>query len=86
MQATCVCLRRSYIIAAAQVFYVNKFKKLRRITQYHRVFQKVEKTHGHPSLRHRANDLKTWPTINLNGVQSSPKFAVLLLTSFVTIG
>ena len=46
MQAVCVYLRRSYIIPAAQVFCLNKFKKLRRLAKCHREFQKVEKTHG----------------------------------------
>ena len=36
------------------------------------------------SLRRRVNDLKTWAAIILDDVQSSPKFAVLLLTWFVT--
>ena len=45
MRAVYQHLRQSYIIAAAQVFYVNKFKRLCRIAQYHRVFQKHEKTH-----------------------------------------
>ena len=43
MQAVYLCLRRSYIIPAAQVFCLNKFKKLHRIAKYHREFQKVKK-------------------------------------------
>ena len=46
MQAHSVCLRQSYIIAVARVFYVNKFQKVGRIAQYHRVFQKSQKTHA----------------------------------------
>ena len=46
MQTVCHCLRRFYIIAVAQVFYLNKLKKLSRISECHREFQKVKKTHG----------------------------------------
>ena len=46
MHAHEVHLRRSYIIAAVQAFYVNKLKKVNRIIKYRRVFQKHEKTHG----------------------------------------
>ena len=46
MQAHGVHLRRSYIITAARVFYVNILKKVNRIIKYRRVFQKHEKTHG----------------------------------------
>ena len=38
-------LRHFYIIAVSRLFIVNKFENLCRIVQYHRVFQKHEKTH-----------------------------------------
>ena len=46
MQTVCVYLRAFYIIAVTQVFCSNKFKKVCRIAQYHRVFEKHEKTHS----------------------------------------
>ena len=45
MQADCHCLRGFYIIAVARIFYLNKLKKMNRIVECHREFQKVKKTH-----------------------------------------
>ena len=38
-------LKHFHIIAVLRLFSVSKFKSLCRIAQYHRVFQKHEKTH-----------------------------------------
>ena len=46
MCAVWLYLRRSYIIAVARVFYVNKFQKQCRLAKCHRVFQKSQKTHA----------------------------------------
>ena len=45
MWAVRLYLRGFYIIAVTRVFCVNKFKKMCRTAQYHRVFGKHEKTH-----------------------------------------
>ena len=39
-------LRHFYIIAVLRFFSANKIKNLCRIGQYHRVFEKHEKTHA----------------------------------------
>ena len=46
MRVVRLYLRHFYIIAVTQVFCVNKFKKMCRINQYHKVFEKHEKTHA----------------------------------------
>ena len=45
VQTIYLYLRRSYIIAVARVFYLNKLKKLGRIGECMLLFQKVKKTH-----------------------------------------